>query len=301
MLSAIIIVILSLLLIVSVMYSVFLKKDISSIEQSLREICQKETNKTIETDTFDRDIVKLAVSINKILEKQKELRRGIEKSNNELRKAITNISHDLRTPLTSVRGYIQMINSGKVTIEKQAEYAGIIESRLKALSNLMDELFEFAQITEGKNLINVECVNICNPLADVISTFYDDFTARGIVPEIVIPKSPVYAFCDTGALNRIMQNLIRNALIHGSGNVRISVEPLNSSIIFENSVKDIESLEVERLFERFYTSDGSRSGKSSGLGLAIVKELAEQMGGKIEANTKSERLIIQLRLETYAK
>jgi len=293
-----IIVIISLLLVISVGYSVILKKDARELDETLSQICKANTNLLLTTATFDKDISKLALTINDILLKQKEVSRKSEKANDELRRTITNISHDLRTPLTSVMGYIQMMRSEKTSAAKKAEYLGIIESRLKVLSALMNELFEFTQIVEGHTSINLDKVNICNPLRDVISTFYDDFMAKQIVPQIDIPDSAVYAYCDVNALKRIAQNLLQNAIVHGDGNFRIAIQADTPEIIFENSVADINHLDVDRLFERFYTSDASRTRKNTGLGLAITKELTERMGGEITAHMNGNHLLIRIQLRS---
>jgi len=292
----VIIVIISLLLAISVSYSFMLKKDIGELDKTLSQICKSNTNLQLTTSTFDKNISKLAGAVNDILEKQKAIRRKSEKANDELRQAITNISHDLRTPLTSVMGYIQMMGSDKTPENKKVEYLCIIESRLKVLSALMDELFEFTQIVEGHTALHMGKVNICNPMMDVISTFYDDFIAKQIVPQIDIPGNAVYAYCDVNALKRIAQNLLRNVLVHGDGNFRISIQADEPAIVFENSAADADNLDAERLFERFYTSDASRTRKHTGLGLAITKELTERMDGEITVQIKGKILLIKIRL-----
>jgi len=297
MLTAIIVII-SLLLVISAAYSFMLKKDIRELDKTLSQIRKSNTNLQLTTVTFDKDISKLARSVNDILEKQKEIQRKSEQANDELRRAITNISHDLRTPLTSVMGYIQMMGSDKMPEAKRAEYLCIIESRLKVLSALMDELFEFTQIVEGHTAFHMDKMNICNPLMDVISTFYDDFIAKQIVPQIDIPNNAVYAYCDVNALKRIAQNLLQNALVHGDGNFHITVQADEPTIIFKNSVADINHLDVERFFERFYTSDVSRTKKNTGLGLAITRELTERMGGKITAHIEGNFLLIRIQLRS---
>jgi len=248
------------------------------------------------TETFDKNISELCDTINDILDKQKKIMAAGEKSNREFRQAITNISHDLRTPLTSAIGYVQMLKSGNTPDGKMQEYLNIVEYRLKSLSNLMNGLFEYTQIVEGKMSRNIEKVNVCNILRDTISAYYEDFSAKNFAVEVDIPDTPVYVLCDAGSLKRVAQNLIQNVLAHGVERFKLTAEAQNNtvSVTFQNKVSDIGALDVERLFERFYTADLSRSGSSTGLGLAITKELIQNMGGEISAFVEKDTLIICL-------
>ena len=290
------IVILSLLCVASVTYSFLLKRDIAGLRKTLSQIGGANTNQRLTTATFDKDISGLVQSVNDILEKQEKIRQESRKANDELRRTITNISHDLRTPLTSIMGYIQMMSSGKTPAEKREEYLHIIESRLKVLSSLMDELFEFTQIMEGNASFKIDKINICNTLRDVVSLHYEEFTAKQMTPQIDMPQTAVFAYCDENALKRIAQNLLKNALTHGDGDFRITVQPDEPTVTFENTVANTNGLDAERLFERFYTADAARTQKNTGLGLAIAKELTERMGGEISAEMKESTLCIKIRL-----
>ncbi|MCL1794603.1 MAG: HAMP domain-containing histidine kinase, partial [Oscillospiraceae bacterium] len=215
-----------------------------------------------------------------------------EKSNRKFRQAITNISHDLRTPLTSAIGYIQMIKSGNTPDDKKREYLDIIENRLKSLANLMNNLFEYTQIVEGKISQNIEKVNICNVLRDTISDYYGDFMSKNFTVETDIPDLPVYILYDTNYFRRAVQNLIQNVLAHGIEYFKLTVDGKN--IIFQNKVLNAGVIEADRLFERFYTADLSRNSNTTGLGLAIVKEIIQNMGGNVNASVENDMLSICL-------
>jgi signal transduction histidine kinase len=272
-----------------------LKRDIRHLNQTLREIEKSETNTRATTKTFDKSISELCAQINDILDKQKQTAIKSEKSNREFRQAITNISHDLRTPLTSAIGYMQMIKSGNTPDEKKREYFEIIENRLKSLSELMNELFEYTQIIEGRTAQNIEKINICNILRDIVSEYYGDFISKNFIVEIDIPDSPVYVLGDTGLIRRAAQNLILNVLAHGVKYFRLAFD--GHDIIFQNKVTHPEEVEAERLFDRFYTADSSRSGSTTGLGLAIVKEIVQNMGGEVFARMENDMLYICVRLK----
>jgi signal transduction histidine kinase len=251
------------------------------------------------TETVDKDVTELCLTINGILAKQKKIMAASEKSNREFRQAVTNISHDLRTPLTSAIGYIQMIKSGKTPDAKKLEYLDVIEQRLKSLSSLMNGLFEYTQIVEGKVTQNIEKVNICNVLRNIISDYYGDFMDKNFTVEIDIPDSPVYILCDAGSFKRIVQNLIQNVLIHGTEYFKLTVA--GGTVTYQNKVLNPETIDADRLFERFYTADLSRSGSTTGLGLAIVKEIARNMSGEVSAALEKDMLNICVYLSQFAQ
>jgi signal transduction histidine kinase len=293
------VIILSLALILCAALVVMLKRDIKRLNQTLRTIEKTDTNMRATTETFDKDISGLCVTINDILEKQKKVMAASVKDNREFRQAVTNISHDLRTPLTSAIGYIQMIKSEKTPDEKKFEYFDVIEQRLKSLSNLMNGLFEYTQIVEGKVTQNIEKINICNVLRDISSDYYGDFIGKNFTVEIDIPDSPVYILCDAGSFKRMAHNLVLNVITHGAGYFRLSVD--NNSIIFQNKVSNPAEIEPERLFERFYTADLSRSGNATGLGLAIVKEIARSIGGEVSASLENDMLTIYVYFSRFVR
>ncbi len=276
-------------------YFVLLKRDIRAIRRRLEFIRKTDTNAKITTQTLDADVSELANQINTCLEVQKKAELAGEQMSRELKQAITNVSHDLKTPLTSAMGYLQLVRSNKTLPEKKAEYLDIIEIRLSALNSLLEELFEFSKLYEGEEERQLTKVNVSNVLRDALSLYYEDFTRREITPSVHLPDEPVYIRADVNMLRRIFQNLIQNALVHGGGYFSATVEP-GAKLIFENSMTDPQEMDASRLFERFYTADLSRKGKTTGLGLAICKELVAKLDGTIQARVERDSLIITIEI-----
>ena len=274
----------------------FIKKDIKELNKTLDKIANENTNLKLTTQTFDRDVCELCNKINSLLDEKKQIAFDCERTNNEFRRAVTNISHDMRTPLTSAVGYLQMLQNEKnIPPEKQAEYIDIIGSRLQSLSTLMNGLFEYAQIIEnggGKKEIPQK-INVGNILRDCVSEFWVELENKSFTIEIDIPDEPVICFCQPNIFKRILQNLLKNVCVHGKEFLRVN--------LFENTIEiankaNLNSLEVDKIFERFYTADLSRTGKNTGLGLAIAKELTAQIDSKITAEANGELLVIRLML-----
>jgi hypothetical protein len=108
-----------------------------------------------------------------------------------------------------------------------------------------------------------------------------------------LPEQPVYRELDAAALNRIFSNIIGNAIKYSDGDFSVTMKE-DGSVTFTNTAKELDTVTVGRLFDRFYTVEASRN--STGLGLSIAKLMTERMGGTIEATYKSERLNIIVKL-----
>ncbi|MDR2546638.1 MAG: HAMP domain-containing histidine kinase [Lachnospiraceae bacterium] len=274
-----------------------LKRDIRQINKDLEFIKSEDTNSKLTTQAFAKDVCELCCNINEILDERRSIVIECEKTNNEFKRAITNISHDMRTPLTSAIGYTkllqQLLTDENKSPTKQAEYIDIIEHRLQSLSLLMDNLFEYAQVIEGKERFETQNINVANILRDTLSEFFYEFEKKGFKVETNIPDEPINRLCDPAALKRVLANLLKNAATHGHKYIRVGLDDYGIEIA---NKADLREVDVEKIFERFYTADLSRSGKNTGLGLAIARELMTRTGGAISASTEGELLIMKVSL-----
>lgn len=241
------------------------------------------------------------LAVNHLLTRYRENERRLLRENKIYRESITSISHDIRTPLTSAKGYLQILQRQNVSEEKKVQFLSTVEWRLDHLTNMLNQLFEYARIEAGELALEPEEINVGNLFAETISLFYNDFVQKGFVPEIDIAKKPCKIYADRNALVRIMENLIRNALVHGTGGFCFSVmETEQQAVIGVSNLTDsIESYELDSIFDRFYTTDHSRSRRTTGLGLAIVKQFAQQMGGSVQATLEEGRFTVQVMLPVW--
>jgi len=269
---------------------IFLKREVRNLNLALSAIVNTDTNTQLTMLTSDKSIAVFVKTINAMLERNR--RNFVEKVRTEtdLKRAITNISHDLRTPLTSARGYLQMLESSELDAETKARYLSIIQERLDALQTLMNSLFEFARVMEGDVAINMQAVNVCNVLRDVLSANFTELNSKGFTGDVDIPDTPVMCLCDADALQRVLQNLIKNAYTHGREYLRIRIH--GSTIEIANKLYG--QIDTSQIFDRFYTADASRSNKSTGLGLAIVQELMTHMGGQVSASIEGNMLVMRI-------
>lgn len=234
--------------------------------------------------------------INRMVIRYRDEENRLKRENRIYRESITSISHDIRTPLTSAKGYLQMLRKGEVTEEKKADYIKTIEQRLDHLTDMLNQLFEYARIEAGELKMEPEEFQAAHVFADTIAMFYEDFVKLGCEPEVRITDKSCKLYADKQSYIRIIENLMKNALVHGMGGYQMSIEvEQNQCIIRVSNLTDsVEVGDIEKIFERFYTTDQSRTKKTTGLGLAIVKRFAIEMGGDAMAALEGKRFTIEV-------
>lgn len=274
------------------------RKQIKHISEELSMIAEEDTNYRLSSCCAVGKTEEVIQKTNQMIARYREMEVKLKRENTAYRESITSISHDIRTPLTSAKGYIQMMQGKDVGQEKREEYAAIVERRLDDVKDMLDQLFEYARIETGEMAWEPEVLNAGNLFAETLSMFYDDFVKRDCEPEVEITQLPCHINGDRHAFVRIVENLMKNALVHGKGGYRMSLQCEEGHVVLRvsNRTDSIEEKEIERIFDRFYTTDQSRSRKTTGLGLAIVKKFAEQMGGTAEAALDGDRFTVTVRI-----
>lgn len=274
------------------------RKQIKHISEELSMIAEEDTNYRLSSCCAVGKTEEVIQKTNQMIARYREMEVKLKRENTAYRESITSISHDIRTPLTSAKGYIQMMQGKEVSREKREEYASIVERRLDDVKDMLDQLFEYARIEAGEMAWEPEVLNAGNLFAETLSMFYDDFVKRDCEPEVEIAQLPCHINGDRHAFVRIVENLMKNALVHGKGGYRMSLQCEEGNVVLRvsNKTDSIEEKEIERIFDRFYTTDQSRSRKTTGLGLAIVKKFAEQMGGTAEAALEGDRFMVTVRI-----
>ena len=240
--------------------------------------------------------------LNRVLENERNRREQLLRENRSYRESIISISHDIRTPLTSAKGYLQMLGHTQIPEAKKAEYAAIVLRRMDDLTGMLDQLFLYARLEAGEASLMPEELNAASLFADIIALFYEDFVRKGFEPEIQLPSKPCLILADRQAFTRIIENLLRNALLHGTGDCRLCLQQTGQAarIRISNQTGSILAEDIPHIFDRFYTTDTSGSRKMTGLGLAIVKKLAEQMDGSACASLQDGIFAIEVRIPLCA-
>lgn len=268
-----------------------MRKTAREISVQFEQILKTDTNQLITISVNDREMKKLADNINKQLKILRKEYLRYKQGDFELKTAITNISHDIRTPLTAICGYLDLLQDHS-DAEKTEEYISIMKERVELMKQLTEELFRYSVILSDNAEPEMEEVLINQVLEDSIIGYYAVLTKRGISLEIHMTEKQIIAKLNKEYLARIIYNLLNNAVKYSDGDLRITLTE-SGEIIFANTAKELSSVQVDRLFDRFYTVKTARN--SAGLGLSIARTLTEEMGGTISATYNDDVLAIRLK------
>ncbi len=237
--------------------------------------------------TDNDSIKKLSASLNTLLQDFYTKKSEFEQSKQAMAQVLTNISHDIRTPLTVLKGNSEMlfnITNTSSMPENVHAIATKIDRKADDLISTINDYFTMSKITSGDLPIKVKKENISRLCQDTILDYYDMLEQKQFEVNIQIPDTPIFAYTDNQALQRILKNLIDNAIRYGGDGKYISLRLTTSNgksiIEIEDHGNGISPQQQKQIFARNYTTARKTSG--SGLGLAISKRLAAQIGAEIE-------------------
>ncbi|MBQ6786670.1 MAG: HAMP domain-containing histidine kinase [Lachnospiraceae bacterium] len=267
------------------------------LQKGAQEICDAfverlatDTNTLIDISTRDKYMLKLADVINEQLRLLRKQRHKYLNGDRELKEAVTNISHDLRTPLTAICGYMDLLESEEKS-ETVTRYLSLISNRTEALKQLTEELFRYSVILSTQEEMDMEMVHVNGVLEESIASFYGVLKGRGITPVIRLTEKRIERQLNKEALSRVFSNILNNALKYSDGDLEIILQA-DGTVIFSNSARNLNEVQVGKLFDRFFTVEAARN--SNGLGLSIAKTLVEHMGGRVTAQLLEQRLSIMI-------
>jgi signal transduction histidine kinase len=210
-------------------------------------------------------------------------RRAVEAAR---RRLVASVSHDLRTPLASLRLLVESIDDGVVTGETRDRYLGEIRTHVAALSALIDDLFELSRIEAGDIAWTMGRVELRELVGDTVAAMRAPAAARGVALAADLPPEEVVARANAEKLQRVLFNLIQNAIRHTPADGSVTVRARTAAGGVEVEVADdgagISEADGARLFDAFYRGeDAAQAGDGAGLGLAISRAIVEAHGGRI--------------------
>ena len=226
---------------------------------------------------------------------------AVERSRALQRDFLANVSHELKTPLTSLIGFSEALTDGSLRTEaEKRRAAGILHEESQRLLRMSQELLDLARVESGQVSLRREPVDMRALVNQQVEVARSRAEAAGLSLQIRAPDDLPAALGDPERVHQVVDNLIDNAVKYAapSGPVRIGAAAAGGHVQLTcwNAVAGAAP-DVARMFERFYRGDPSRAGSGGvGLGLAISRELAQAMGGSLDAALVEGGVELRLRL-----
>lgn len=217
---------------------------------------------------------------------------------------VANISHELKTPIGAISLLAEAIQSAVDDPEQVAHFAASMSTESQRLAELVQDIIQLSRVQSAEVAGHTTTVNLVEVIAEAADRNRVSARKKQIEIDVIAPES-ISVFGDEELLKTAVKNLIENAILYSEGETLVSVKLRKSKGIAEISVKDsgpgISEEDQERIFERFYRVDPSRSRQTggTGLGLSIVKHIAQKHLGEITIKSKlGKGSIFTLRLPT---
>jgi len=281
-------------------------KYLFSITEGVKMISRGDLDHKIIIQGHD-ELSTLAESINDMsrnLKVRMEAERAIEKSKNDL---ITNVSHDLKTPLTSIIGYLALIKEGKYESDEMLkEYVDIVYDKSDGLKNLIRDLFDYTMLSNTRELIHPSKVDFNQLMYQILDEYTVLFQEANMELVCELDEDDAELLIDSDKIVRVFENLLANAIKYGDKNSQVIVitDVMDDHVMIEisNETSEVNEHNVEKIFERFYKIDKSRTNvvEGSGLGLAISRSIIELHGGQISSHVEDGRLVLTIKLYNFS-
>ncbi|MCX4307610.1 MAG: sensor histidine kinase [Acetatifactor sp.] len=265
------------------MRNVRLNANLRQISQKLSDILDQDSDEKVMVFTDNKALQELCAQINRLLLNRQKTRADYRKREISYKKMLSNISHDIKTPLTVILGYLEMM---RLTDEGNEELRKV-EAKALQVMELINQFFTLAKLEAGDMDIEIGKMNISELCRESMLGYYDILQGRNFAVELSIPEKDMFVRGETRAVDRILNNLISNAVRYGGDGKYIGLALRESGgyvyIDITDKGKGIEKAFAQNVFDRLYTLEDSRNREiqGNGLGLTIAKNLALQLGGDI--------------------
>ncbi len=211
------------------------------------------------------------------------------------RNFVANVSHELKTPMTTIGGFIDGILDGTIDQSKRDQYLKIVSDEVKRLSRLVTGMLNMSKIEAGELQINRKNFDASDMIFRTLLGFERVIENKNIEIRGLEDMRPNFINADVDMINQVIYNLIDNAVKFtpegGYIEVISKADSRRAMFVFRNSGQGVPSEEINKLFERFYKVDKSRSYdvKGAGMGLFICKTIIELHDGQIMASSEENK------------
>ena len=215
---------------------------------------------------------------------------SLKESDRLRRELVANVSHDLRTPLTALQGYLETLQLETLSDEEKRRYLDVATRHSAQLSNLVGELFELAKLEANAAEVRRERFPLAELVQDVVQKFGLGAEQRGVALVADVKVRP-FVYADVGFLERVLENLIDNALRYTprGGVVSVALLPSTQGVTVEvtDTGSGISVEELPHVFERFYRASRTQERASgAGLGLTISQRMLGLHDTRLEVTSQ---------------
>lgn len=260
-----------------------LNAKLRQISGKLSDIMEHDSDEKVMVFTDNRALQKLCAQINRLLAERREIKADYRRKELSYKKMLSNISHDIKTPLTVILGYLEMMRLADIENEELRK----VETKAGQVMELIDQFFTLAKLEAGDMNLKIGEINVSELCRESMLGYYDILQGKDFNVELSIPEGDVFAQGEARAVDRILNNLLSNAVRYGGDGKYIGLVLRESEgyvyIDITDRGRGIEKAFARNVFDRMYTLEDSRNREiqGNGLGLTIAKNLALQLGGDI--------------------
>ncbi|HKN93910.1 MAG TPA: HAMP domain-containing sensor histidine kinase [Thermoleophilaceae bacterium] len=260
--------------------------DLEAVRSGLADVGRGERSVKIKTGARD-ELAGLALDVERMVERLSNEEQARSAADHARRDLLAAVSHDLRTPLASIQVLAEAIEDRVVDDRTRREYAARMAVHVRALSGLIDDLFELSRLEAGDIRWTMEQVKVAELVEETVDAMRPEAEAEGVAVRTELGYPNTYARANPERIQRVLFNLIQNAIRHtpADGSVTVRAEQLNGAVEIEvaDTGSGIGQEDRACIFDAFVqgSSDRSRTNGSAGLGLAIARAIVEAHGGRI--------------------
>ncbi|GGG80918.1 HAMP domain-containing sensor histidine kinase [Paenibacillus radicis (ex Gao et al. 2016)] len=272
-----------------------IKKPLDTVAAGLKRMTHGDYSTRIDVHA-EKEFKQISDTFNymaSVIESTAKEKRLLEESKERL---IVDLSHDLKTPITSIQGFSQALMEGKVEdSDRQNRYLNYIYNKSNQVTALIESMLELLKLDSPDHPLKLEKSDVGDFLRESVAEMYGDIERKNFELAMEIPDRSMVAVFNAEALNRIITNLLANALKYNPPGTKLRVAIKEEAVdvrieIGDSGIGIPEHLKL-KLFDPFVRGDESRSNENEGglgLGLSIAKKLAEKMGGSLYLEDSQE-------------
>ena len=274
--------------------------ELKKISEKLADILERDSDEKVMFFTDDPVLMDLLGQINRMLLDRQKVKIDYRKQELSSKKMLANISHDIKTPLTVILGYLEIMRICREDDESLQK----VEAKAKQVLELINAFFTLAKLEAGDMRMERTKVNLSELCRENVLGFYELLLQKEFTVDISIPEDNLFVWGDRDSIDRILTNLLSNAIRYGSDGKYIGIALRSEGrfvyIDVADKGKGIDKAFAASVFERLYTMEDSRNRQiqGNGLGLTIAKNLAQQMGGDVLLESEPHvRTVFTVKLE----